>query len=319
MNKDINYFLIDSDFEILDIIDCLTKHHDKDDHLQWGLESHLKMDLSPYYYFSINTQNLSKKVIPGKAYVNGIETEYVKGLSRGEYLIKKELVKEPLEIRIESIPAYLVHVEQFKYCDVLALEKEKVSLSILDYKFNEFCINGYKPHFTFYKAGTKEEIKLDKLEYFLNNIHPWLTFIMPVCDIDVVIEKVEDNLKEYLSIDESNIKDIEYSSFKNYNIYFSGIVSEALYSDDYDLGIEDHYFYEKRILFKKGRNLKVIVYLLEKRDIICSLNNVDYLPSKYEEIDVKGDDRVQRHIYSYLFQPVKFKKEGTLSFKIKEE
>ena len=113
-----------------------------------------------YYYFSINTQNLSKKVIPGKAYVNGIETEYVKGLSRGEYLIKKELVKEPLEIRIESIPAYLVHVEQFKYCDVLALEKEKVSLSILDYEFNEFCINGYKPHFTFYKAGTKEEIKL---------------------------------------------------------------------------------------------------------------------------------------------------------------
>ena len=312
--QNIEYTLKNDAFVVIEIIDCITKHHEANDRLQWGLEKHLGMDLSPYYYFSVNTQNLDKKVIPGKAYVNGIKTEDVKGLCRGEYLIKKELIKEPLTIDIESISAYKIHFLDLEHCDHLALEDEITVVGISDSNFSLLCSDDEKPSFNFYKANTQEEIQLEQFKFTNNSIYPWMRFKMPPFDIDVKVVTKKDDNKALLIIDESSIKDIEYSSLVNHNIYFSGVISEALYSDDYDMGIDDHYFYEKAIHFKKGCDLTVIVYLLEKKNLLCSLNGINYEPSKVEKMELKGDNDIFVTAYEYIFKSVKFRKSGTLSF-----
>ena len=317
VSNDIDYRLSSDDFSILDFIDCITKHHEPGDRLQWGLEQHLGIDLSLYYFFSVNRQNVDKKVIPGKAYVNGIEVEQVKGLERGEYLIKKELVKEPLIIDIECVPAYKITFLDLKYCDHLALEGENTVVGITDYRFSTMYSRNEKPGFIFYKAGTEEEVEVEEFEFTNNPSYPWMRFKMPPYDLDVKVIAKKDDKIGVLTIDESSIKDIEYSSLEGYNTYCSGIVSEALYSDDYDIGIEDHYFYERSIHFKRGTDLKVIVYLLEKRKLLCSLNGINYVPVKVSKEEIRGNDDKLVIVYEYLFKPVRFKKTGTLSFIVK--
>lgn len=316
VSNDIDYRLSSDDFSILDFIDCITKHHEPGDWFQWGLEQHLGIDLSPYYFFSVNRQNVDRKVIPGKAYVNGIETEQVKGLERGEYLIKKELVNEPLIIDIECVPAYKITFLDLKYCDHLALEGERTVIGITDYRFSTMYSRNEKPGFIFYKAGTEEEVEVEEFEFINNPSYPWMRFKMPPYDLDVKVIAKKDDRIGVLTIDESSIKDKEYSSIEGYNTYCSGIVSEALYSDDYDIGIEDHYFYERSIYFKRGTDLKVIVYLLEKRELLCSLNGINYAPIKVSK-EVRGNDNKLVIVYEYLFKPVRFKKTGTLSFIVK--
>ena len=119
-----------------------------------------------------------------------------------------------------------------------------------------------------------------------------------------------------LTIDESGIESIEYSSLPHFNVNFSGIVSEALYSDDYDIGIRDHEFLERKIHFPIGARLKVEVYLLNEVDVSLFLNAKEYHPISIRMEKVTNSKGIMNEIYTYLFKPVTFYESGVLSFKI---
>ena len=314
MDESILYTLIDSDFEILNIEDGEKKHF-LNKHATWGVEAVLKRNLTKYYYFEVNQQNLEKNVVPGDAYVNGVKA--MKVSERGQYIILKEEVSQPLEIHIENIEALRVYFLNLRNNDYLYLAHEKATISIFDYHINEYNNGRFKPKFTAFKHNTKEIVTLEEFEYYHNPTHPYLYFKMPPYDIDILVEKEEDDQKCKLIIDESGIKDIEYSLKENYNINCAGIVSEAIYSDDYDFGVEDHYFYERAITFKKGTRLKVVIYLLEERNVICSLNGIDYEPFRMSKEEVRDNDGKITLTYEYTFKPLEFKDEGVLSFRIK--
>ena len=315
MKNEHYYQLENDDFEIIDFEDGAEKHSNNE-YYSWGLEKVLNRNLQNYYYFSTNSMNTKKKLVPGDAYVNGIKAEIIPELSRGSYLISKDLVELPLKIRIESIKGILVHFTNLEYCDIVAFPDEKVSISIGDFHFNEYTSRNNKPVFKAVNHETGEEVELKNFEPFINNVHPWIRFNMPSFDVDITVSKAVDENKATLTIKDSSIKRYMYSSLEHRNIYICDIVSEAVYSDDYDFGIEDHYFFERKIIFRKETPLKVEINLIKDVNLICTLNDIEYEPSWKEEKKILGNNNILDTVYEYRFDVV-FKEEGILSFKIK--
>lgn len=315
MDKSELYQIINGDFEVLEFQDGNEKHSNND-YYSWGLEKVLNRNLQNYYYFSTNTMNIEKKLVPGDAYVNGIKAENITELGRGNYLIPKDLVEPPLKIQIKSVKGILIHFTNLTYSDIVALPNEKVSISIGDYRFSEYTFRQNKPVFKVKNHESGEEVELKGFETFVNNVHPWLRFYMPDYDVDITVEKAVDENKATLSIDKSPIKKYLYSSLKHANIYIDDIVSEAVYSDDYDFGIEDHYLSEGNIIFKKDTPLKVVLNLIKDINLVCVLNGIEYEPTYKEEKKILGSNNILDTVYEYRFDVI-FKDEGTLSFKIK--
>ena len=305
----IRYELVDSDFSLLQFKDGKEEHRPPSKtgiQLVWGLEATLKRDLSDYYYFSVNRMNIDKRVVPGKAYVNGVEAESIQKLE-GEYLIRRDAVEEPLRIRVESVPALMVRLRGIEQFPILGQAGQKVVVSLNANELDDLCGENYRPVFLARRQGSEEIIALKKFQFTHNPILPWLSFIMPPFDVEIEVKREIDDRKAVLTVDPKGLGE--------YLVDGDGIVSEALYSDDYDFGIEDHEFYEKRIRFPKGRRLKVEFRLKEKKEVVCLLNDKAYSPVRIQELSYhKGKEKVT---YEYRFEVV-FVKEGILSFRIED-
>ena len=312
--SDINYKIIDSDFEIIEFTDG-KERHSNDPFSTWGLEYILKRNLVEYYYFSVNSVNEEKKCIPGDAYINDVKAETIKELSAGNYLIKKDLIQEPFIIKIESVNGRLIKFKNLKYSDSVGFPGEKIAITITDSEIFSYSYGDNKPKFIAHRLDNDEVVSLKDFEYYANKICPWLSFTVPNYDIYFEVVKAIDENKGTLIIDRTAIAQYEYARIPNYNIYFDGLITEAIYSDDYDVGVQDHYFYERKFIFNKGTPLTVEIYLLEEMKVICILNDEEYEPYKHEERLIAGNDRVKTPLHSYTFEPF-FKQSGTLSFKI---
>ena len=302
-----HYYLVDCDFSLLQFKDGKEEHRapSKDGiQLTWGLEATLKRDLSNYYYFSVNRMNVKKGVIPGKAYVNDVEAECISD-SLGEYLIQRDLVKEPLAIRIESVPALRVSFRGISQFPVLGLAGQEVVVSFDSFEIGDICRGNHKPIFVAHRKDNDEVVELQKFSFTNNPVYPWASFLMPPFDIEIEVLQSADDSKATLHVDPKGLGE--------WLVDKEGIVSEALYSDDYDFGIEDHYFFERSIRFPKGKKLKVEFRLSEKKEVECLLNDVTYSPARCrKELYYKGEERIT---YEYRFD-VTFREEGTLSFRI---
>lgn len=303
--EEIKYKLLNEDFTILKIYISVTKMNPLDE----------KEEKKEYYFFTVNTFNLDKRIVPIDATVNGIKAISLQNKYHGQYAIRKDLATEPLEINIESSPAHLIHFLNVKTKDSLGVGGERVEILISDPLFDRLALKGEKAKFRFFKSGTKEEIIVNNINFVPHPVASSLYFPMPEEDIDILIESEKDEDVTTLNVDESAIEEFEYTS----DIYnYPGIVTTALYSDYYDFGVADHYFYEKDILFYQGSELKVVIYLKEKKDVICLLNDKEYEVSSLEEQHLEYDDGHIDILYVYTYSPLLFLKKGILSFKIKE-
>lgn len=312
MDQSIKYTLLNEDFDLLGLEDGAKKHHEPGDMVQWGLEVTLKRDLSGYYFFSTHLYNQEKGLIIDQALVNGVKAERCEGLGRGEFLIAKSRVRPPLRIEFVGVKALRIHFRNLTHSDALGLPGDNVDVSIFDYRFSSFSEGGSKPKFTAYRAGTEEEIALEGFSYFASAMTPSISFVMPPFDVDIDVGKVKDEDIAPLTVDPSGLDSHGFEGVST----LEGIVSEALYSDDYDAGIVDHEFGERRILFRKGARLKVELYLKERVDLSCSLNGVVYAPCSVEAKEVRVDEERLTTAYFYVFKPLVFLEEGTLSFRV---
>ena len=306
-NTNIKYS-IKGGFGLADLIDGKERH--RDGGLRWGLEAHLNRDLSDYYVIEVFQFNADRTAIPGDAYVNGVKAEAVEGVSRGNYVIKKSsIVKEPLNIQIEPIYGKIVNSPDLVCYRTVVIAGEKAVVNV-SRDFLSLLGEKEKPVFKFYKKDTDEEIQVKDFEFFNNPILPWCHFIMPDFDIDIRVDKEIDKNIFDLVIDDSGLKDIIFD-----RDYYDGVVSEAIYSDDYDFGIEDHYFYERRLSFAKGTLLKVEFYLKKKAEVSVFLGDEEYKDYEVREEVARGDDGNDIIVYFYRYE-VQLMKPSTLWFKV---
>lgn len=300
----IEYSLVDSDFELLRFEDGKEKHVKQDPiapiQFAWGLEKVLNRDLSDYFYFCVNRMNVEKGVVPGNAYVNGVLAESLEGeFDRGEYLLPRNAVKGPLEIRVESVRALFIRFQGIKQFPSLALDGEKVTVDLDSYEMSKLLGRDRKPVFEAFVHETGQPLALEGLEYSANAILPWIRFVMPNQDVDIRVSAALDETKKRLIFDDSALR----------GILLDGLVSEALYSDDYDFGLVDHDFMEGSALFPLGSTLKVEVVLSEEKKIQCLLDDVSYAPIWFRPEKRESYPNARRYRFD-----VKFEKEGKVSF-----
>lgn len=298
--------LIDCDFSLLSFKDGKAEHREGKGPVRfvWGLEATLKRDLRGFYYFEVNRMNVDKRVVPGDATVNGIKAETI---GRGEYLIPRDAVKEPFEIRVESIPALCVKDRSGAAYPVLGLPGEKVHMSFDSFRMGQYRKGKNRPVFAAYRHDDGTPIELAEFEYVDNPTYPWASFLMPECDVDLDISSGQDDSKATLHVDMNGLEGLLVGEM-------DAIVSEALYSDDYDFGVRDHYFYEGSIVFPKGATLKVEFALNENKTVRCLVNGKVYSPKRCHQNVYQGEGKPLT-VYSYRFEIV-FESESNLWFEV---
>lgn len=130
---------------------------------------------------------------------------------------------------------------------------------------------------------------------------------MPEFDIFIKSTRVENNKLGVINIDLSNIKDILYKNSCN-----GSYVTQALFSDYYDLGFEDCGFDELDFTkFILGAKLKVVLKHIKEENAILLFNNKKYKTTQKNAVEY---DKV--NVYEYIFEDIDFSNEGTIKFLI---
>lgn len=147
-----------------------------------------------------------------------------------------------------------------------------------------------------------------------------LVFKMPKEDIYLKYTFIDDESIGTLTVDDSGIYDLEYGNNPGDNQNFKSCVTDALFSDDYDIGLTDHYFCGKTSVFNFHikKDLKIKLCLIKDINVVVELNGISYKFSSKEAKEIIDNNNEKANVFVYTYMPIKFEKSGTISFNIEQ-
>lgn len=212
-----------------------------------------------------------------------------------------------LDIFDKVISKYKVIYNDF---EEIIEDYEADSLVKIDFFFSDTSI--FRNEINAFEAFRLDNDLKVELKDFKHNIKAIggesISFKMPNFDIRIKCFKVKNTRLCHLSVDVSNIKEILFGN----NLTNGSYITQAIFSDYYDLGFSDYYFDElKTANFILNSKFKVVLMILEDKNVNLLFSGKIYKPAKKNLLKYNS-----KTIYEYIFTNIELNKEGIIKFEI---
>jgi len=130
-------------------------------------------------------------------------------------------------------------------------------------------------------------------------------FRMPAHDVRIEVTYVPNPNKGKVNVDLEAIRGL--LARKRGLMPFNAIITDAVYSDDYDFGSrdEDIYALTDRYTYRIGQRLRLRVYTHTEADLHLMMGDKEYLPTKVRKTYMR-QEKAEGYVYEYDFSKVVF-------------